>query len=154
MSMLNKLKNFVALCLLLGASGYVNAEHLLMARTSLDFPDAMSTLQLSIIGHQYKLTRVQRIDIGLKNMGYVTDKYRIVFFGKRDEIKEIIGKHPAMIAYLPMKIAIFAEGDDTLLIALNPANYEKLIGASEYNLMFKRWENDLRSIFNEVSSAN
>jgi uncharacterized protein (DUF302 family) len=137
----------------LGSTAYVHAEDLLMARTKLDFPDAMSTLQLSIIGHQYKLTRVQRVDIGLKNMGYKTDKYRIVFFGKPDEIKEMVDKHPSMIAYLPMKIAIFAEGEDTLLIALNPVNYEKLTGASEYRYMFKRWENDLRSILNEVSAA-
>lgn len=153
MSPVSRVIRFFLLPILLLSGNLANAGDIIMVRTSLDFPSAMSVLQNSIISHQYKLTRVQRVDIGLRNMGYKTDKYRLVFFGKQNEIKELVDKYPHMIAYLPLKIAIFAEGEDTLLVALNPEIYNTLSGAGEHRVIFSRWENDIRSILNEVSIA-
>jgi len=59
------------------------AEDIVMARSALAFPEAMLALQEAIRSHGYTVSRVQRVDIGLTGMGYETDKYRIVFAGKR-----------------------------------------------------------------------
>ena len=74
-------------CLLLTVPRAVFAEDIVMARSTLPFPEAMLALQESIRAHGYTLSRVQRVDIGLTGMGYKTDKYRIVFAGKPDEIR-------------------------------------------------------------------
>ncbi len=63
------------------------ASDLIMARSHEKFPEAMLTLQTSVKEHGYTVARVQRIDIGLTGMGYKTDKYRVVFVGKADEIQ-------------------------------------------------------------------
>jgi uncharacterized protein (DUF302 family) len=129
----------------------VNAEEILMARSQQPFPEAMLALQESIRDHGYTVSRVQRVDIGLTGMGYKTDKYRIVFLGKIDEVREIAGKAPRMIPYLPLKISIFAEDGQTILIASNPRLYAAIAGDAVDPAVFERWESDLRSILHDVS---
>jgi uncharacterized protein (DUF302 family) len=131
----------------------VNAEEILMARSRQPFPEAMLALQDSIRDHGYTLSRVQRVDIGLTGMGYKTDKYRIVFLGKIDEVRELAAKAPRMIPYLPLKISIFAEDGQTILITSNPRLYAAIAGEAVDPAIFERWESDLRSIFQDVSTS-
>lgn len=142
------MKRLISLCLLLGfvIVAPVSAEQLMMVRVKQSFPETMLKFQEVIKEHGYQLSRVQRVDIGLTNMGYQTDKYRIVFFGKLEQNRWIIEKHPELIAYLPIKVAIYAEEQDTLLVA---ANLEILINAQDPQLkkIVSEWERDIRSMF-------
>ena len=131
----------------------VNAEEILMTRSLQPFPETMLALQESIRDHGYTISRVQRVDIGLTGMGYKTDKYRIVFFGKIDEVRDLAGKAPQMIPYLPLKISIFAEASQTILITSNPGLYDAIAGDAVDSAIFERWESDLRSIFHDVSMS-
>lgn len=144
---------FIILALTLAFLTPVAAEDLLAARSTQSFPEAMLTLQESIREHGYTVSRVQRVDIGLTNMGYQTDKYRVVFFGKIDEVRELSNRHPEMIPYLPMNISVIAEGDQTILITSNPAIYKTLFSKVKNKFLFDHWENDIRSIFNDIREA-
>ncbi|MFV1985560.1 MAG: hypothetical protein ACC657_18570 [Thiohalomonadales bacterium] len=121
------------------------AEQLMMARTKQTFPEAMLKLQETIRDVGYTVSRVQRIDIGLTKNGYATDKYRIVFFATEKEIALISKKYPHLIPYIPWKIAIFAEQQDTLLISANPMQFsnKQYPGADKYLL---KWKNDIGKI--------
>jgi len=130
------------------------AEEIIMTRSTLPFPEAMLALQESIREHGYTVSRVQRIDIGLTGMGYKTDKYRIVFAGKIDEIREMARRSPQLAAYLPPKISIFAENGHTVLVTLNPEIYADIAGDRIDPVIFDRWSSDLRSIFHDVNTAN
>ena len=121
------------------------AQLLLMTRSPQTFPETMLKLQDTLREHNYTLSRVQRVDIGLTNMGYITDKYRIVFYGKLEENQQAIKQFPQLIPYLPLKIAMFAEGEETLLVASNPMKLSE-DDKPEMNKMLKRWEQDLVSI--------
>ena len=129
------------------------AEEIVMARTKLAFPEAMLALQESIRDHGYTLSRVQRIDIGLTGMGYKTDKYRIVFAAKPEEIHYLIEKAPQLIPYMPPNISIFAEGDQTILATAHPKLYAEIAGDAVDPVIFERWTSDLRSIFHDVRMA-
>jgi len=129
------------------------AEEMLMTRSSLAFPEAMLALQESIRAHGYTVARVQRIDIGLTGMGYRTDKYRIVFAAKLDEIRYLTEKVPQLIPYLPPKIAIFAENEQTILVTVHPRIYAEIAGSAVEPAFFDRWESDLLSILHDVSVA-
>ena len=132
---------------------FVLASDLIMARSHEKFPEAMLTLQTSIKEHGYKVARVQRIDIGLTGMGYKTDKYRVVFVGKLDEIRYLTKKYPHLTAYLPPKVSIFAEEADTVLVTVNPSVYKEMIDDDKDKLIFDRWENDIYSVFDDFSRA-
>lgn len=151
--MKRQLGNIILVCLLLSITRLALAEEIVITRSVLAFPEAMLALQESIRAHGYTVSRVQRIDIGLTGMGYKTDKYRIVFAGKIDEIRELTEKAPQLTAYLPPKISIFAEGDQTVLVTINPRLYADIAGDGIDPIIFAHWESDLRSIFRDVSMA-
>ena len=130
-----------------------NADELLMIRSSQNFEDAMTTLQSSIAEHGYKVTRVQRVDVGLEAKGYKTDRYRIVFYGKPGEIEALAAKYPKLIPYLPLAIAIFAEESNTLLTTARPALLKQFYPEPELKPIFERWEKDLVEIMDEVREA-
>lgn len=131
----------------------VFASDLIMARSHEKFPEAMLTLQTSVKEHGYTVARVQRIDIGLTGMGYKTDKYRVVFVGKKDEIQYLTKKYPDLTPYMPPKVSIFAEDDDTVIVTVNPVVYKEMIDDEEDRRIFDRWENDVYSVFKDFSEA-
>ena len=131
----------------------VTASDLIMVRTQEDFPEAMLTLQTSIREHGYAITRVQRIDIGLTGMGYETDKYRIVFVGKPKEIRYLVDKYPVLAAYMPPQVSVFAEEGDTVLITANPMIYADMIDDEADKILFRRWESDVYSVFDDIRKA-
>ena len=139
------------LCFLVSTNAL--ATDLIMARSSLDFPEAMLNLQTSVKEHGYNVARVQRIDIGLTGMGYKTDKYRIVFVGKTDEIRYLVNKYPQLIPYMPPKVSIFAEGGDTVLVTINPQTYAQMIDDEKDRYIFDRWESDIHSVFDDFRNA-
>jgi uncharacterized protein (DUF302 family) len=135
-------------------AGPLMANDLLMVRTQQSFPEAMLTLQNSIREHGYEVTRVQRIDVGLTGMGYKTDKYRVVFVGKPKEILYLVDKYPVLAAYMPPQISIFAEGGETMLVTANPRIYADMIDDEADKVLFKRWESDVYSVFDDILDAN
>jgi uncharacterized protein (DUF302 family) len=151
--MMRRLGTILFVVILIQLPRLVIAEDMIMTRSVLAFPEAMLALQESITAHGYTVSRVQRIDIGLTGMGYKTDKYRVVFAGKIDEIRELINKAPQLTPYLPPKISIFAEGDQTILVTINPKEYAAIAGDAVDPFFFDRWESDLRSIFYDVNTA-
>ena len=149
-----RLSSLLLVVLLLGQwPVQATADGLLMVRTALTFPEAMLALQESIRDHGYTVSRVQRVDIGLTGMGYKTDKYRIVFAGKYDEIREVSDKVPELVAYMPPKISIFAEGEQTILVTAHPSLYAGIAGDRVDPVIFDRWESDLLSIMHDVRTA-
>ncbi len=127
---------------------------MIMVRSSEAFPETMAMLQEAIKKHGYELSRIQRVDVGLSKKGYKTDKYRVVFFGKGKQIQEISAKYPQLIPYLPLKIAIFAEEENTILISVNPTIYNDLFKYPELKPTFDIWLKDIIKILNSVQSEN
>ena len=148
------LRRVAVACLLLLAPLVQAGENLLMARSALAFPEAMLALQESVGAHGYTLARVQRVDIGLTAAGFETDKYRIVFYGKTDEIQRLTREWPELIPFLPLNFSIFAEGDQTLVVAMNPVYLEPHCEDPELHTLLRRWENDVRSILADLREAS
>jgi len=129
------------------------AEDMIMTRSVLAFPEAMLVLQESIAAHGYTVSRVQRIDVGLTGMGYKTDKYRVVFVGKTDEIRYLVDTYPQLIPYMPPKVSIFAEKSDTVIVTANPQIYAGMIDNEKDKFIFERWESDIHSVFGDFRRA-
>ena len=141
----------LVLCLLLGSYHTAVSEELLMARISRPFPEAMNNLQETIRAKGYVVSRVQRVDVGLTASGFQTAEYRIVFFGKQAEIRDLSAAYPELIPYLPLTVVVFAEGDDTLVLATDPLKLGEFFNRPELLTRFGVWEKDVRAIFDEVS---
>lgn len=129
----------------LGVTSFSQADDLMMARVNQDFPEAMLKLQEALTQQGYTVSRVQRVDIGLTKSGYMTDKYRLVFYGKPEEVNYVSIKYPELTPYLPLKIAIFAEAEETMIVAANPMFLASQPSAA-LKLQLSIWERDLQKL--------
>lgn len=138
----------VILVMILPAS--TQASDLIMRRIPLDFPEAMNALQASIAKQGYRVSRVQRVDVGLTASGYDTAEYRIVFFMRPEQLDMIEVDHPYMVPFMPLKITIFAEGNDTILVTLNPLKLNDFFPDEGLGEQFAAWERDIVNIIDRV----
>jgi uncharacterized protein (DUF302 family) len=143
---------FVWLALLLAAP-MAHADELLMVRAERPFTDAINNLEIAIQDHGYQVAHIQRVDVGLASGGYKTAQYRLVFFGKPEEMREIERRYPQLLPYLPMKIVIFAEGDSTVALAYNPTMLQTLFKIDALQPQWRRWEKDIRDILDQFAHA-
>lgn len=128
------------------------ADDLIMRRIGMTFPETMSALQSSIVEEGFKVSRVQRVDIGLTSSGYNTAEYRIVFFMREDVVHDIVKQHPELIPFLPLKITIFAERSDTILVTLNPIKLDEFFPELKMTKTFAQWNEEVNRIFDRVQS--
>ena len=128
------------------------ADDLIMRRIGMTFPETMSALQGSIVEEGYKVSRVQRVDIGLTSSGYNTAEYRIVFFMREDVLHDIVKKHPELIPFLPLKITIFAERSETLLVTLNPMKLAEFFPDLKMQKTFAQWNEEVNRIVDRVQA--
>ncbi len=136
-------------CLIFSAAS--RADELIMVRAERPFADAIGELQIAIQDHGYQVGRIQRVDVGLASGGYATAEYRLVFFGKPEEMRELEESRPELLPYLPLKIVIFAEGDSTLALAYNPAILQTFFKTGAPQTQIRRWEKDMRSILDQFA---
>lgn len=148
MKTLMRLLLLVSMLLFSGANAV--EEKLLMMRSTQSFPETMLAVQKTLGEYGYTISRVQRVDIGLTSSGFQTDKYRIVFFGKPEEIRRLSRKYPKLIPYLPLKMTLFAEQEETVLVALDPTALEDIVEDEDFSYQLMRWKNDILSIMDEL----
>jgi uncharacterized protein (DUF302 family) len=127
-----------------------HGEQLFMARSPLSFPETMLALQDAITTQGYTLSRVQHVDVGLTEMGFTTDKYRIVFFGKPEEIRTLSARYPQLVPYLPLQVTIFAEGEETLVVGADPLMLQRLVPDPAMQPVFARWHGALVAIMESL----
>lgn len=144
------LVSLLFITLLLPVSAF--ADDLIMRRIPTTFPEAMNALQTAIVEEGFKVSRVQRVDIGLTSSGYNTAEYRIVFFMREDVIHDIVKQHPELIAFLPLKITIFAEGSETILVTLNPLKLAEFFPDLKMDKTFASWNDGVIRILDRVQS--
>jgi uncharacterized protein (DUF302 family) len=130
-----------------------SADNMIMGRIPLRAEIVLEYLQSSVEEHGYSIAHLQLCDGGMTDFGYKSDVYRVVFFGKIDEVRRISDRYPELVAYLPLKIAVIAERDETVLTALNPDTLAPFFGDEEIQIQLGRWRNDLKSIFADVRGA-
>jgi uncharacterized protein (DUF302 family) len=129
----------------------VQADELLMVRSARPFGDAINDLQIAIQDHGYQVAHIQRVDVGMASGGYKTAEYRLVFFGKPDEMHELEERYPELLPYLPLKIVIFAEGSSTLALTFNPAILQAFFKIDPLQTQFRLWEKDILSILDQFA---
>ena len=140
----------VALWLIGGAA---LADDMLMARIPMRAEIALEYVKSSIEEHGYSVAHIQLCDSGMSDFGYKSDFYRVVFFGKISEVRIITERYPELVSYVPLKIAVIAEKDETLLAVLNPEALLPFFAAEEVQIQLGRWHSDLVSILDELRRA-
>ncbi|WP_324780697.1 DUF302 domain-containing protein [Thiobacillus sedimenti] len=130
------------------------ADGLIMARMNQPFPEAMALLQSAISARGYTITRLQQVNENLARREYKSDMYRVVYFGKFDEVRRVTAAHPELIPFLPLNITIFAEGDQALLVSSHPRTLEDFFPDPALKPIFDHWEADIDAIMDELREGD
>lgn len=147
------MRTVVLLLSLVFAAGVAHADNMLMARVPLKAEIVLAYVNSSIEEHGYAIAHLQTCDTGLGDFGYQSDFYRVVFFGKVEEVRLISQRYPELVSYLPLKIAVIAEQGETLLTALNPEVLAPFYDDETVQNQLGRWHSDLTSILADVHAA-
>lgn len=147
---MNRLRMGLIVVAALLAALPVSAENLLMARIPLRAEIALEYVKASVEEHGYTIAHLQMCDGGMTDFGYKTDFYRVVFFGKVDEMRWVSEQYPELVSYLPLKIAVIAEKDETVMTVLNPEALAPFFADEALQVQLGRWQNDLESILDDV----
>lgn len=135
----------------LPAQAMITGE-LIMLRSDKPFPDALQVLQDAIKQQGYTVSRVHQVDTGLTSSGYKTDNYRVVFFGKPEEIKALTKAYPDLVPFLPLKISIYSEAKETLVVTSDPAVFMDMYPNPRLHEVFKQWHEDLIKIMQNMQN--
>lgn len=151
--MIRRLLTVLGLVLPLLAGGGAQANSMLMSRIPMHAEIVLEYVKSSVEEHGYSIAHLQLCDGGMTDFGYETDVYRVVFFGKIDEVRMISERYPELVSYLPLKIAVIAEQGETLITVLNPEALAPFFADEEIRIQLGRWYNDLVSILDDVRRA-
>lgn len=146
------MKSFISLILVLMFALPAQADQtLVMVRSNAKASHVMDVLKETVPEYGYSIAHTQRCDGGMAEFHYKTDFYRVVFFGKLEEVRSILSRHPEMSPYLPLKIAVIAENDETVLAAMDPRALSAMFPDDpELHLQFDRWYNDIQAMLEEM----
>lgn len=125
-------------------------DNFFMVRTEKPFEIAMEKIQGLIEDYGYSVAHTQRCDGGLNDFGYETDYYRVIFFGKYEEVKALSNDYPEIIPFLPLKFLVFAENDETVIVSLNPDTLADYFDSMDIKNQLQRWHNDINEMFSEI----
>ncbi|MGB5496095.1 MAG: hypothetical protein WBP89_16610 [Sedimenticolaceae bacterium] len=143
------MRALMAAALLLSAA-VCSADNMIMARIPAPADIVFEYVKSSVEEHGYSVAHVQLCDGGMTDFGYKSDLYRVIFFGKLGEVRLISESYPELVAYLPLKIAVIAEAEETLLTVLNPETLAPFFADEAVQIQLGRWHSDLVSILSDV----
>ena len=123
----------------------------LRATKQIAFQSALDDLALAINNHGYIPTKIQPIDQGLRDKGYEATDYKLIFFGDKEQVDQVLAVNPDAAMLLPLKIILYREGDVVIAIAPSMEMWKGVFGGEALNLMINQWQKDVLSILHEFS---
>lgn len=148
--MRNWVRGLVVILLGLALGTPAVAEGLIMVRMDKQFPEAMALLQSAISSHGYTITRLQQVNENLERREFRSDMYRVVYFGKLDEVRKATAIEPELIPFLPLNVTIFAEGEQSILVTSHPRMLAGFFPTPALKPLFERWEHDIETIMDQL----
>jgi uncharacterized protein (DUF302 family) len=139
------------LTLLLFSSFSLAIDSFNVVRVNTNFNNTWQALNDKVDEYNYKTAYLQRCDFALNERDYKSDKYRILFFGEYKKMEYLSRKYPAIVPYLPLKVVVMAEGDNTIIIN-NPLQILLPTLEDKDKEIINKWQQDLDKIFAEIKT--
>ena len=147
-------KLLLAALFLIASSAQAITNDMMMLRMHMKADMAIEYLKSALEQRGYAIAHTQKCDGGMHSFGYTTDFYRSIFFGKGAEAREISKAHPDFVSYIPLKMTVVAEREETVMSIVNPHVFDRFYSDDPMMLQyFKNWHHDILSIFSDLRAA-
>ena len=115
------------------------------------YQSALDDLALAINNHGYTPTKTQPVDQGLRAKGYEATDYKLIFFGDKEQLDQVLAVNPEAAMLLPLRIILYRDDDVVIAIAPSMDMWKGVFGGEALNLMINQWQKDVLSILHEFS---
>ncbi|MEE9310396.1 MAG: DUF302 domain-containing protein [Cocleimonas sp.] len=131
----------------------ISDDTILLTRVPHNFDMTLNIVKDVLKDNNFKVAHVQRCDGGLKQMGYESDKYRVVFFGRHNEVREMSKTYPELIPFMPFKILIYAEGKESVVSILSPEALKPMMKDELILKKLDQWKDEFVNILQQTKNA-
>ena len=114
------------------------------------YSSALNDLTIAIANHRYTLIKIQPVDKGLRRMGYHTRNYKVLFFGDKVQVDQVLKTNPEAAVMLPLRIILYQKGD-TVVASTHSLELWKGVFGARLNPLIEQWEQDVRGILQEFA---
>ena len=142
----------ILLFIFISLSVNVNADSgFLLKKINANFNQTWYSLYNQVKKSGYQTTYLQRCDFALKQRKYESNKYRILFFGKYENMEYLSKKYPKIVPFLPLKVVVIEEKNQTLLLANMPNILLEIVRGGDVHIINK-WQKDMEDIFTKIQN--
>lgn len=113
---------------------------------------ALDELTAVIENHDYTLIKIQPVDEGLRNRGYTTSAYKVLFFGNQEQVDKVLAVNPEASVLFPLRIILYKKGSQVVASAPDINLWEGVFG-NNLQPILEQWDNDVRAILMEFSNT-
>lgn len=143
----------LAVCAMLLWLSAARADELfLSAARQDDYRPALDALTAAILDHGYTPVKLQPVDEGLRRKGYPSSDYKVMFFGNKAQVDEVLAVQPEATVLLPLKVIIYRHGDVVIATTPRLEMWKQVFHSDALDRLIDVWQNDLSAILQDFSS--
>lgn len=147
---MSAVRKLVISSLLIGGTLY-GCDRLPVVDSKNDFPETMMRLQDELQSQGYRVLRVQSVDRGMEKAGYHLDKYRIIFFGKPEDLNRVLEDYPAFASFLPLSITVYEEGGQTKILNMPYKKIKQAAPTPDIALLVDTWQEETLTVIQRAA---
>jgi uncharacterized protein (DUF302 family) len=142
---------FATIALLLSVSLPAAADDLfLTVSRHCNYESAMNELSFAIAENRCTLVKIQPVDEGLRHRGYEVSNYKVLFFGDKAQVDQILKDNPQASVIFPLRIMLYQKGDIVVASTYRLDMWKGVFG-EDLNPLIDKWDRDVRKILRQYA---
>ena len=113
---------------------------------------ALDALTGAILDHGYTPIKIQPVDEGLRLKGYRSSDYKLIFFGSKAQVDEVLAVYPEAAVMLPLKVILYRKGESVIATTPRLEMWKEVFHSDALDQLIDVWQSDLTAILQQFSS--
>lgn len=134
------------------ASGHAGAESASASKKAI-FPEAIDDITQAALNQDYRLVKVQEVDLALVKRGFDDPGVRILFIGNPEQTQRALEQDVQLLALLPLRLTLKREGERVEVSSDDLAPWAARTANPESRKLVEAWQADLREMLDDYSKA-
>ncbi len=134
------------------ASGHVEAAPV-SASKKVIFSEAIDDITQAALNQDYRLVKVQEVDLALVKRGFSDPGVRILFIGNPEQMQRALEQDVQLLALLPLRLTLKREGERVEVSSDDLAPWAARAANPESRKLVESWQADLRVMLDAYSRA-
>lgn len=128
-----------------------NARPVISFESPYSLEQTLANLKQSVVGHNFRIIREQKLDQGLAKPGEENPRAVILYFCDFGFLNDALAIDPRVGLFLPCRVTVLDTGHGVLVMSINPENLSHLFNNSELDKACSRMQDLYSAIMEEAT---